>query len=94
MTMISEVKEQITIPEGVTAQLENNLLKIKGEKGEISRVLTHPKINIKLQNNTVEIHSKNVRRREKVLIGTFASHIKNMIKGVAEGYEYNMKTVF
>jgi len=91
---IPEVKEQITVPDGVTASFENNVLTIKGEKGELLRTFIHPKIEMKVNGNIVEINSKNVRRKEKALIGTFVAHIKNMIKGVTEGFEYKMKTVF
>ena len=91
---IKEVKEQITIPEGVTASLDANVLTIKGEKGENSRLFSHPKIDLKVNGNVVEITSKNVRKKEKALIGTFVAHIKNMIKGVTVGFEYKMKTVF
>lgn len=91
---IPEVKKQIAVPDGVTASLENNVLTIKGGKGELSRTFIHPKIEMKVNGNAVEIHSKKVRRKEKALIGTFVAHIKNMIKGVTEGFEYKMKTVF
>ena len=94
MAIIPEIKEQIAIPEGVTVTFENKTLTIKGEKGEISRIFAHPKIQMSLQDNKIEIHSKNVRRKEKALIGTFVAHTKNMIKGVTKGFEYNMKTVF
>ena len=94
MAVIADLKEQITIPEGVTATLDNNEITIKGEKGEISRAFIHPKINIKINGDFIEIHSKNVRRKEKALIGTFVAHINNMIKGVSQGFEYKMKTVF
>ena len=92
--MIPEVKEQITMPEGVTASLDNDQLTIKGEKGELARTFSHPKIDMKLNGNVVEITSKNVRRKEKALIGTFVAHINNMAKGVTDGFEYKMKTVF
>lgn len=91
---IPEVKEEIKLPEGVTATFENNILTIKGEKGEASRVFSHPKIIMKLTGDTFQINSKNVRKKEKALIGTFVAHINNMIKGVTEGFEYKMKTVF
>lgn len=94
MVMIKEVKEQINLPEGVTASFENDALTIKGEKGEIAKTFSHPKIAIKLNGNTIEITGQNVRRKEKALIGTFIAHINNMIKGVAEGFEYHMKTIF
>ena len=91
---IAEVKEQITISEGVTASIDNGTLTIKGEKGELTRVFSHPKINLIVNSNVVEITSKNVRRKDKALIGTFVAHINNMIKGVTDGFEYKMKTVF
>jgi len=92
--MLPEVNEKINLPEGVTATFENNILTIKGEKGENSKVFSHPKINIKLNGNIIEINSKNVRRKDKAIIGTFAAHINNMTKGVTQGFEYQMKTVF
>lgn len=91
---IKELKEEIKLPDGVTATFENNILTIKGEKGEVSRIFSHPKINMKLNGDTIEIQSKNVRKKEKALIGTFVAHINNMKKGVTEGFEYKMKTVF
>jgi len=94
MAVIADFKEQITIPEGVTATLDIKVITIKGEKGELSRTFSHPKINIKINGNIIEIHSKNVRRKDKALIGTFIAHINNMIKGVSQGFEYKMKTVF
>ena len=94
MARIQEVKEKIILPEGVTATLENEILVIKGEKGNLSRVFSHPKINLKITGNVIEITSKDVKRKEKALIGTYKAHIKNMIKGVTQGFEYKMKTMF
>jgi len=91
---IPEIKEQIKIPDGLNGVFENNILTIKGEKGELTRTFSHPKINIKLNNNTIEVSSKNVRKKDKALFGTFVAHMNNMIKGVNEGFEYKMKTVF
>ena len=34
------------------------------------------------------------RIRDKAMVGTITSHIKNMIHGVTDGYEYQMKIVF
>jgi large subunit ribosomal protein L6 len=94
MAKIAEIKEQVTVPDGVSASIENDTLTIKGERGELSRAFSHPKIDLKINGKVVEIHSKDVRRRGKALIGTFVAHINNMIKGVTQGFEYKMKTVF
>ncbi len=95
MTKITELKEEIEIPQGVELSIENKTITVKGEKGSISKTLSHPKIDLKLNGNKFEISCiKSPKRKEKALIGTFKAHINNMIKGVTEGFEYKMKTVF
>jgi len=94
MAKMAEIKEEITIPDNVEVTIENNSLTVKGEKGSISRVFFHPKIDLKVNGKVVEMHCKNPRRKDKARAGTFVAHIKNMIKGVTGGFEYKMKTVF
>jgi len=94
MTKTTEIKEKITIPDNAEVTIENNNLTVKGEKGSISRVFSYPKIDLKINNKIIELSCKNPRRKDKAVTGTFAAHIKNMIKGVTEGFEYKMKTVF
>jgi large subunit ribosomal protein L6 len=91
---MAEIREKIPIPEDVSANIENKILTVKGSKGEISRAFIHPKIDMKINDKLIEIHGKNIRRKEKALIGTYIAHIKNMIKGITMGFEYKMKTVF
>jgi large subunit ribosomal protein L6 len=94
MTKISDIKEEITIPDVVEVTYENEILTVKGEKGSLSRIFSHPRINIKVNNKIIEIQCKNPRKKQKALAGTFVAHINNMIKGVTEEFEYKMKTVF
>jgi large subunit ribosomal protein L6 len=94
MTYIEKSKTEVKIPDGVKVTIENNIIHIKGEKGELTRYFSHPKIELKINNNVFEIHGKNIRRKEKAIIGTISAHINNMIKGVTKGFEYQMKTVF
>jgi large subunit ribosomal protein L6 len=94
MSRISDIKEEIAIPEEIEGTLINNTLNIKGEKGELSRDFSHPKIEISLKDKKILIACKNPRKKQKALVGTFIAHIKNMIKGTSKGFEYKMKTVF
>lgn len=91
----SSIKEEIKIPDGIQITLEGKTVHVKGPKGSIAKVLYHPKIQLAVNGNVVQIScSQSPRRKEKALIGTFKAHIRNMIKGVNEGYECMMKTVF
>jgi large subunit ribosomal protein L6 len=94
MSKLPDIKQEIAIPENVEVKIEKDNVYVKGEKGEISRRLSYPKIKLRVNSKNIEIECKNPRKKEKALLGTFAAHIKNMLKGVTKGFEYKMKTVF
>jgi large subunit ribosomal protein L6 len=95
MSKDTEIKEHISPPENVTITLDNNRVTVKGPKGELTKDLTYPRINLSLKENTIEIACiDKPKRKEKALIGTYRAHINNMIRGVSEGFTYTMKTVY
>jgi len=89
--MKSDIVQEINIPEGIEISKEAHLIKVKGPKGEVSKKLAGPKIDITLDKNSVKIISKKASKREKKLIYTFKAHINNMIKGVTEPFVYKLK---
>ena len=91
----TEMKEIVKIPEGIEVTFDQNMVRVKGAKGTVSRILSHPRVQMKLHENIVEIScADSPHRKEKALIGTFTAHIRNMINGVTTGYQYTMKTVY
>lgn len=88
-----EVRE-VEIPEGVKLEVNGGTVIVEGPKGRLERNLFHPKIAIEKKDNKVVIRAELPKRNEKALVGTFAAHIKNMIKGVTEGFVYKMKIVY
>ena len=94
MTMEGIVKDEIEVPEKVQVTLEGPVVKVKGPKGEVSRRLKDPRVTISKKGNDVVVSCATLRAKERALVGTFAAHIRNMLVGVTEGFEYNMKIVF
>lgn len=82
-------KQLITLPAGVTASLTEGVLTVKGPQGELKRTFKET-IEIKLDGSTLTLSPRAKTERgvaaAKPLWGTYASHIKNMIKGVTEGF--------
>lgn len=82
-------KQLITLPAGVTATLADGVLTVKGPKGEITRAFKET-IVITLADNQITLAPAAKSERgisgAKALWGTYAAHIKNMIKGVSEGF--------
>ena len=59
----------------------NGTLTVKGAKGTLTKRV-HPSVNIVIENGAITITPKDNSRLAKALIGTFASHVKNMVQGV------------
>ena len=87
--------KEITVPDSVTVEVDGNKVKVSGSKGELKREfkLAHG-VKIQKQDNKITVVSESSDRKAKALTGTIIAHIKNMIKGVEEGYTYKMKIVY
>lgn len=79
-------KQTIIIPAGTEVKLNGINLSVKGPKGAISRDFPGD-ITININGNEITFSpNKTGDRSLNALWGTYASHVKNMIIGVNEGY--------
>jgi large subunit ribosomal protein L6 len=91
---LPEVSRTIQVPDDVTLNIVGKTISVKGAKGNLTRDFSFATVAIEGQGKTVRISAKWPRKKEAALVGTLASHINNMIKGVTQGYTYKMKIVF
>lgn len=78
-------KQPIIILKGVLVSLKNEIIKVQGQKGELS--LSIPKsIGIAINDNKIVLHKLNTSKKTKQLYGLYRTLINNMILGVSEGY--------
>jgi large subunit ribosomal protein L6 len=94
MAKVDVIKKEIEIPSDVTIGLKDNVISVKGPKGEMERRFYHPRVEMKLEGKTVVVHCDNPKRTEMGLAGTWNAHVKNMILGVTEGFHYKMRIIF
>jgi large subunit ribosomal protein L6 len=92
--MVKEIARQIGIPEGVDVTVEGHTITVKGPKGRLSRRLYYPYIEFRKENSHLIVNSRLDRKQQRAMVGTLESHIKNMITGVTQGFEYRMKAVY
>lgn len=86
-----KIIQEIEILEGVEVTISGRLVSVKGPKGENKRELANPKINMETKEKKVILSAEKATKREKRNIGTFKSHITNLISGVVEPFVYNLK---
>ncbi len=87
---------EISVPftEGVTAVYEDGVLTVKGPKGEVSKKLKYPWVYIEVKAGEIVVGTKHLSQREKKIIFTYRAHVKNMVAGITEGFEYNLVVVY
>ena len=78
-------KRPIKIPNLVTATQDQGAVKIKGPKGELVRTFRSD-IAITIGKDEISLVPRRLSLESRALWGTYAAHIKNMIKGVTEGF--------
>jgi len=88
---LKKMEEEVEIPAGVDAAVENSLVKVKGPKGESKRDFRHPRVTIAKRDNKIFLSSENATKKEKKMIGSFKAHLKNMMKGAKEGHVYRLR---
>lgn len=79
-------KKPIAIPEKTDVKHSAGTLTIKGPLGEISKTF-RPEIAINVENNEITLTPIRESLDILALWGTYASHIRNMLKGVHTAFE-------
>ena len=83
---------KLVIPEGVTITEENNVVTVKGPKGELTTKLDE-NITIKVEGNTLEVLRSNDNTNTKTMHGTINALINNMMTGVTKGFEKGLEII-
>ena len=88
---IENLERKVGIPDNVKVTIDRGIITLDGPIGNLSRLLYNPKVFIEQSGNNIILYAKKATRREKRIMGTFVSHINNMIIGVTEGFTYYLK---
>ena len=89
-------KLPISIPSGVTVAASNNVVSVKGPKGELSQYVDPSiKVNIADGEVTLEINPNSPvnYKQKQAFHGLYRSLINNMVVGVSEGYKKVLELV-
>ena len=78
-------RKPVTVPKGVTLQLEGNSVAVKGPRGELRRSL-HPDMQIALDKDQFTVVRPSEEKRHKALHGLTRTLVQNMVDGVSKGF--------
>ena len=78
-------KKAVTVPGGVTAQVNGQEVKVKGPKGELKHVLADAMV-AKLENGGIDIAMREDTKEARALWGMSRTLVANLIAGITEGF--------
>ena len=83
----------ITVPAGVTATIDGQLVTIAGPKGTLSLTVAEPISVAKDDDGTLQVTRPNDERASRSLHGLTRTLVANMVTGVTTGFEKKLEIV-
>ena len=83
-------RKPVTVPKGVTVQLQGNSVAVKGPRGELRRTL-HPEMQIALDKDQFTVARPREEKRHKALHGLTRTLVQNMVEGVSKGFSKTLE---
>ncbi|QFZ53852.1 50S ribosomal protein L6 [Oceanihabitans sp. IOP_32] len=81
----------IAIPEGVTVDVKDNVVTVKGKLGELTQ--SYDSIEIKVEDNSVWVTRSSDSKDQKAKHGLYRSLMHNMVEGVSKGWTLSLELV-
>jgi large subunit ribosomal protein L6 len=85
-------KLPINIPAGVSVTIKDNIVTVKGAKGELQQAV-NPNITVEVEDGTLKVNRPDDERQNRSMHGLYRSLINNMVIGVSTGYQKTLELV-
>ncbi|MBI5828392.1 MAG: 50S ribosomal protein L6, partial [Chloroflexi bacterium] len=79
-------RKPVSVPKGVTVTVNGNEVKVKGPKGELTRVF-RDEVAVKQEGDSLHVERSGDERQTRALHGLTRALLSNMVVGVSQGFE-------
>jgi len=84
-------KNPVTIPQGVTIDVKDNIITVKGKLGELTQEFSN--VDIKVEDGSVLVERSSDNKEDRAKHGLYRSLVRNMIEGVSTGWTKELELV-
>lgn len=84
-------KNPVTVPEGVTAEVKENTLIVKGKLGELTQEFSG--VSVKVQEGEIIVERPSDSKDHRAKHGLYRALINNMVEGVSKGFTKELELV-
>ncbi len=85
-------KMPIAIPAGVSVSYDNNVITVKGPKGELKQAI-NPEIAVKVEDGQIAFERPSDEKQHRSMHGLYRALVNNMVQGVSAGYKVQLELV-
>jgi len=83
-------KKAVTVPSGVSAEVDGHTVAVKGAKGELK--FTAPDdVEVKIDGNLISVAPRSESKRARAMWGMSRSMIQGLVAGVTKGFEKKLE---
>ncbi len=79
-------KQPIPVPDNVNVVYDSRRLRIKGPKGELSRII-HPDVELGVKDASIHVIASSKMKQKRAIQGLTRTLVSNMIAGVTHGFQ-------
>ena len=83
-------KKAVAVPQGVTASVEGQKVKVKGPKGALE-VLLHDDVAPRMEDGGLVVAPRQETKRARAMWGLSRSLVNNLVTGVTKGFEQRLE---
>lgn len=84
-------KNPVVIPDGVTVDIKDNLITVKGKLGELQQEVTD--IEMKIEDGQVVFERSSDKKDLRSKHGLYRALVQNMVTGVSEGFTKELELI-
>ena len=88
------IEKTLEIPENVTVTVDGETVTVSHKKYTLTRTFPRLPVSMTIEGKIFKVYVDFPRKQQKAMCGTVIGHVKNMIEGVTNGFEYRLKIVY
>ena len=92
--LVGKLTTEVIIPDSVKVGLKSNMLSVEGPLGKTYKNFKKIPVKIEVADNKINLKAIGKRNKDRAILNTARSIIRNLCEGVIEGYTIKMKVVF
>ncbi len=82
-------KLPVEIPQGVSIDINGDLVKVKGPKGELEQQI-QPQVSIEVEGSQLTVNRKDDSKKARSFHGLYRQLLQNMVTGVTTGFQRSL----